>query len=140
MISIHQVSIIIINIKHRLASFVNIQSSSKKKYLSSFYFQYRSVSLWNKKNPKITQSMRGYRRFKFYRVNNNENTPTTFNIFSRTTKPISTIGSKHPWLKEIQICWNEGPDLFSSEDYFDIEKFKLKSSLEQLIQFQANLA
>ena len=31
-------------------------------------------------------------------------------IFSRTTGPISTkLGTKHPWVKGIQVCSNEGP-------------------------------
>jgi hypothetical protein len=30
-------------------------------------------------------------------------------IFSRTTEPILTrLGTKHPWVKGIQVCSNEG--------------------------------
>ena len=33
-----------------------------------------------------------------------------FKFFSRTTGPISTkIGTKHPWVKGIQVCSNEEP-------------------------------
>ena len=34
-------------------------------------------------------------------------------LSSRTTGPISTkLGTKHPLVKGIRICWNEGPQLF----------------------------
>ena len=37
-------------------------------------------------------------------------------IFSRTTEPISTkLGTKHPWVKGIQVYSNEGPALFQGE-------------------------
>ena len=37
-------------------------------------------------------------------------------FFSRTTKPISTkLGTKHPWVKGIQVCSNEGPAFFQGE-------------------------
>ena len=50
----------------------------------------------------------------FLRGDNHEivkNTLTKLNIFfSRTTEPISTkLGTKHPWVKGIQVCSNEGP-------------------------------
>ena len=39
-----------------------------------------------------------------------------FIFFSRTTGPISTkLGTKHPWVKGIQVCSNEGPYLLKGE-------------------------
>ena len=44
-------------------------------------------------------------------------------IFSRTTGPISTkLGTKHPWVKEIQVCSNEGPRPFPRGDNYEIAK------------------
>ena len=38
-------------------------------------------------------------------------------FFSRTTGPISTkLGTKHPWVKVVQVCSNEGPRPFPRED------------------------
>ena len=35
---------------------------------------------------------------------------TLTELFSRTTEPISTkLGTKHPWVKRIQVCSNEEP-------------------------------
>ena len=39
------------------------------------------------------------------------------NVFSRTTEPISTkLGTKHPWVKGIQVCSPKGPRLLPSGD------------------------
>ena len=60
--------------------------------------------------------------------------------------PISTkLGTKHPWVKEIQVCSNEGPSPFRMGDNSEIAKntltkFKIYCSYEPLCQFQANLA
>ena len=56
-------------------------------------------------------------------------------FFSRTAGPISTnLGTKHPWVKGIQVCSNEGPSLFQDEiiqkqqKYIDeIKKFLLQN-------------
>ena len=51
---------------------------------------------------------------------------STFHIFiffSRTTGPISTkLGTKHPWMKWIQVCSNEGPCPFPRGDNYEIAK------------------
>ena len=53
---------------------------------------------------------------------NNEKTLTKLKIFfSRTTEPISTkLGTKHPWVKGIQVCSNEEPinSLKVNNDFF----------------------
>ena len=50
----------------------------------------------------------------------------TFHIFiyfSRTIEPISTkLGTKHPWVKGIQVCSNEGPRPFPRGDNYEIVK------------------
>ena len=54
-----------------------------------------------------------------------------FIIFSRTTGSISTkLGTKHPWVKGIQVCSNEGPHPFPREDNYEIAKYidKIKKS------------
>ena len=52
-----------------------------------------------------------------------ENILTKFKIFSRTTGPISTkFGTKHPWVKGIQIYSNEGPRPFQRADNYEIAK------------------
>ena len=44
-------------------------------------------------------------------------------FFSRTIVPISTKhGTKHPWVKGIQVWLNEGPHFFSRGDNYDIAK------------------
>ena len=46
-----------------------------------------------------------------------------FIFFSRTTGPISTkLGTKHPWVKGIQVCSNEGPRPFPRGDNYEIVK------------------
>ena len=46
-------------------------------------------------------------------------------FFSRTTEPISTkLGTKHPWVKGIQVCSNEGPYPFPRGDNYKIAKIK----------------
>ena len=46
-----------------------------------------------------------------------------FIFFSRTTGPISTkLGTKHPWVKGIQIYSNEGPRSFPMGDNYEIAK------------------
>ena len=55
-----------------------------------------------------------------------------FIIFSRTTGPISTkLGTKHPQVKGIQVCSNEGPHLFPRGDNYEIAKYidKIKKIL-----------
>ena len=52
-------------------------------------------------------------------------------IFSRTTWPISTkLGTKHPWVKRIQVCWNE--ETFNSLKDNNINKL---NSLNKRKQF-----
>ena len=54
-----------------------------------------------------------------------ENTLTRFLkiFFSRTTEPISTkLGTKHPWVKGIQVCSNERPHPFPSGDNYELAK------------------
>ena len=68
-----------------------------------------------------------------------------FIFFSRITRPISTkLGTKHPWVKGIQVCTNKGPHLFPRGDNYEISKIHcrlLKSySPEPLGQFQPNFA
>ena len=42
---------------------------------------------------------------------------------TKTTEPISTkFGTKHPWVKEIQVCSNEGPRPFPGGDKKEIVK------------------
>ena len=44
-------------------------------------------------------------------------------FFSRTTEPISTkLGTKHPWVKGIQVCSNEGSRHFPRGDNYEIVK------------------
>ena len=45
-------------------------------------------------------------------------------FFSRTTWPISTKqGTKHPWVKGIQVCSYEGLSLFPRVDNYKIAKY-----------------
>ena len=66
-------------------------------------------------------------------------------IFSRTTGPISTkLGTKHSWLKKIQVWSNAGSDPLLRGDNSEVSKIhwqylKIFSS-EPLDQFQLNLA
>ena len=44
-------------------------------------------------------------------------------FFFRTTVSISTkLGTEHPWVKEIQVCSNEGPRSFPRGDNYEIVK------------------
>ena len=44
-------------------------------------------------------------------------------FFSRTTEPISTkLGTKHTWVKGIQVCSNDGPYPFPRGDNYKIAK------------------
>ena len=44
-------------------------------------------------------------------------------VFSKTTEPSSTIiGTKHPWVKGIQVCSNEGLRSFPRGDNYEIAK------------------
>ena len=46
-----------------------------------------------------------------------------FSSFSPTTGSISTkLGTKHPWVKGIQVCSNEGPCPFLMGDNYEIAK------------------
>ena len=50
-----------------------------------------------------------------------------FNFFSRTTGPISTkLDTKHPWVKGIQVCSDEGPRPFPRGDNSEIVNLYLK--------------
>ena len=86
--------------------------------------------------PNLSQSILGWRGFKFVQMND----PALFQgviivkklkyidkhlkiFFSRTTEPISTkLCTKHPWMKGIQICSNEGPCFFSRGDNYKMVK------------------
>ena len=66
-------------------------------------------------------------------------------IFFRTSRPIATkLGPKHPWVKRIQNCSNEGfCSFFQGEKIMKLRKYIdnfRKSSSEHLGQFQPNLA
>ena len=55
-----------------------------------------------------------------------------FVFFSRTTEPISIkLGTKHPWVKGIQVSSNEGPCPFLRVDHYEIAKKIVFSSLYQ---------
>ena len=44
----------------------------------------------------------------------------------KNTEPISTkFGTKHPWVKEIQVCSNEGLCLYLRRDNYEIVKITL---------------
>ena len=46
---------------------------------------------------------------------------SNFHLLLRTTGPISTkLGTKHPWVKGIQVCSNEGPRPFPRGDNYEI--------------------
>ena len=65
-------------------------------------------------------------------------------FFSRTTQVISTkLGTKHPWVKGIQVCSNEGPRPSPRGDTYEIVKIHGRNlkiiSPEPLSQFQPNL-
>ena len=54
---------------------------------------------------------------------------------------LTKLGTKHPWVKGIQICFNERPSLFPREDKNKIQKNTmvkdLKSSkLNHIINFK----
>ena len=50
-------------------------------------------------------------------------------FFSRTNEPISTkLGTKHPWVKGIQVCSNEGPRPFPRGDNNEIAKIHWRNS------------
>ena len=68
-----------------------------------------------------------------------------FHLLSRTIGPISTkLGTKHPWIKVIQVCSNEGSQPFQRGDNYGISKIHWRnlkiSSPEPLGQFKPNLA
>ena len=55
-------------------------------------------------------------------------------FFSRTTGPISTkLCTKHPWVKGIQVCSNEGPRPFPRGDNYEIAKNKLTKFKKNLL-------
>ena len=58
-----------------------------------------------------------------------------FIFFSRITGPVSTkLGAKHPWVKGIQVCSNEGPHSFPRGNNYKICKntfMKFKNLLLQ---------
>ena len=44
-------------------------------------------------------------------------------MFLYRTWPISTkLGTKHPWVKEIQVCSNEGPSALPRGDNYEMVK------------------
>ena len=62
-------------------------------------------------------------------------------FFSRTKGTISTeLGTKHPWVKGIQVCSNEGHCLFPRTDNFETAKIHWQNLKKQLGQFKPNLA
>ena len=55
-------------------------------------------------------------------------------FFSRSTEPFSTkLGTKHPWVKVIQVYSNEGPRLFPRADNYEIAKNTL-TKFKNLLQ------
>ena len=49
-------------------------------------------------------------------------------FFSRTTNPFSTkLGTKHPWVKGIQVYSNKGPFAFPRADNYEIAKIHLQN-------------
>ena len=86
----------------------------------------------------LTQSILGWRGFKFAssfkwrapsfkRGDNYEIVKIHWRnlkiFFYRTTGPISTkLNTKHPWVKGIQVCSNEGPHLFPRGHNYEIVK------------------
>ena len=87
--------------------------------------------------PNLAQSILGWREFKFF-FSNEGPRPfpkgdyyeivkihwRNYKIFSRTTEPISTkLGTKHPWVKGIQVYSNGGPRPFPRRDNY--EKVKI---------------
>ena len=58
-----------------------------------------------------------------------------FIFFSRTTGPISTkLGTKHPRVKGIQVCSNEGPHPFPRGDNYTNSENTLKKFKNLLLQ------
>ena len=54
---------------------------------------------------------------------------------SRNTEPIWTkLGTKHPWMKGIQVCSNEGPRLFPRGDNYEIVKIHWRNWKNLLLQ------
>ena len=52
-------------------------------------------------------------------------------FFSRTTGPVSsTLGTKHPWVRDIQVCSNEGSWRFLRGDNYKIAKKKYWRNLK----------
>ena len=55
-------------------------------------------------------------------------------FFSRTTELISTkLGTKHPWMKGIQVCSNEGLCPFPRGDNYKIAKIYCRIFLKNLV-------
>ena len=62
-------------------------------------------------------------------------TYSIFIVFSRTTGLISTkLGTKHPWVKGIQVCSTEGPRPFPRKDNYKIQKSIDKFKKNLLLQ------
>ena len=96
---------------------------------------------WEKGNQVYAKE----RPHNFQNVDNSENTLATFRKLissSRTTRPNSIkIGTMHPWVVGIQTYSEEGSHLFLRGDNNRTAKIDWrKSSLDQLVQFQPNLA
>ena len=79
--------------------------------------------------PNLVQSILWWREFKFVQMKDTaffqveimtkewKYINKILKIFFRTTGLISTkLGSKHNWVKRIQVCSNEGPRLFPRVD------------------------
>ena len=97
-----------------------------------FTFSYSSPGPLGQLQPNLSQCILGWRRFKFVQMKG----PALFQgeiitqivkihwwnlkiFFSRTTVLILTkLGTKHPWVKGIQVCSNEGPRPFPRGDTY----------------------
>ena len=85
--------------------------------------------------PNLAQSILGFRGFQFAQIRttaltqrrwiqNSKNTRTRLRIFfSKNTEPISTkLRTKHPWVKGMWVCSNNGPRYFPSGDNDEVAK------------------
>ena len=95
----------------------------------------------DKFQPNLAQSILGWRGFKFVQMKD----PTLFQgeiitkkqkyidkikkiLFSRTIEPITIkLGTKHPWVKWIQVCSKEGPHPFPRGDNYEIVKIHYRN-------------
>ena len=57
-----------------------------------------------------------------------------FHLLLQNHWPIATkLGTKHPWVKGIQVCSNKGPRFFPRGDYYEIAKIYWRN-LKSLLQ------